>query len=119
VAQTRTALEHPWRLLALLVVSIFINFIDRSNLSVAAADLRRELMLDHSQLGLLLSACFCSYAAFQLLAGWLVDRYNVFWVYGIGFLVWSAATGMAAQPSATASCFFGVPCPAKCCGKSL
>jgi MFS family permease len=94
VAQTRTALEHPWRLLALLVVSIFINFIDRSNLSVAAADLRRELMLDHSQLGLLLSAFFCSYAAFQLLAGWLVDRYNVFWVYGIGFLVWSAATGM-------------------------
>ena len=67
MAQTKPALDHPWRLLTLLVVSIFINFIDRSNLSVAAADLRRELMLDHSQLGLLLSAFFCSYAAFQLL----------------------------------------------------
>ncbi len=94
MSQPRPALPHPWRLLALLVLSIFINFIDRANLSVAAEDLRRELMLRPSQLGLLLSAFFWTYAAFQLLAGWLVDRYNVFWVYGIGFLVWSLATGL-------------------------
>lgn len=92
--QPRPAIPHPWRLLALLVLSIFINFIDRANLSVAAEDLRRELMLRPSQLGLLLSAFFWTYAAFQLVAGWLVDRYNVFWVYGIGFFVWSLATGL-------------------------
>lgn len=103
--QTRPALEHPWRLLALLVVSIFINFLDRSNLSVAAPDLRRELMLGPAQLGLLLSAFFWSYAAFQLVAGWLVDRYNVFWVYGIGFLVWSAATGMTGLVTSFAQLF--------------
>jgi MFS family permease len=78
--------------LALLVLSIFINFIDRANLSVAAEDLRRELLLRPSQLGLLLSAFFWTYATFQLVAGWLVDRYNVFWVYGVGFFVWSLAT---------------------------
>jgi len=94
VPETRPALEHPWRLLALLVLSIFINFLDRSNLSVAADDLHRELLLGPAQLGQLLSAFFCTYAAFQLVAGWLVDRYNVFWVYGLGFLVWSVATGM-------------------------
>jgi len=94
VPQPRPALPHPWRLLALLVLSIFINYIDRANLSVAAEDLRRELMLRPSQLGLLLSAFFWTYAAFQLLAGWLVDRYNVFWVYGIGFFVWSLSTGL-------------------------
>ena len=92
--QPRPALPHPWRLLALLVVSIFINYIDRANLSVAAEDLRRELFLRPSQLGLLLSAFFWTYAAFQLVAGWLVDRYNVFWVYGIGFFVWSLATAL-------------------------
>jgi len=92
VLPTRPAIPHPWRLLALLVLSIFINFIDRANLSVAAEDLRRELLLRPSQLGLLLSAFFWTYAAFQLIAGWLVDRYNVFWVYGIGFFVWSVAT---------------------------
>ena len=77
MSQPRPALPHPWRLLALLVLSIFINFIDRANLSVAAEDLRRELMLRPSQLGLLLSAFFWTYAAFQLLAGWLVDRFMV------------------------------------------
>lgn len=92
--QTRPALPHPWRLLALLVLSIFINFLDRANLSVAAEDLRRELFLRPSQLGLLLSAFFWTYAAFQLVAGWLVDRYNVFWVYGIGYFIWSLATGL-------------------------
>jgi len=94
VQQPRPALPHPWRLLALLVLSIFINYIDRANLAVAAEDLSRDLMLRPSQLGLLLSAFFWTYAAFQLVAGWLVDRYNVFWVYGIGFFVWSLATGL-------------------------
>src|SRR5258708_34162180 len=28
----------------------------------------------------------------QLLAGWLVDRFEGKWVFAIGFLVWSAAT---------------------------
>lgn len=92
--QPRTALPHPWRLLALLVLSIFINYIDRANLAVAAEDLSRDLMLRPSQLGLLLSAFFWTYAAFQFVAGWLVDRYNVFWVYGIGFFIWSLATGL-------------------------
>jgi MFS family permease len=53
----------------------------------------------------LLSAFFWSYAAFQLVAGWLVDRYNVFWVYGIGFLVWSAATGMTGLVTSFAQLF--------------
>ena len=94
MSQPRPALTHPWRLLALLVLSVFINFIDRANLSVAAEDLRRELLLRPSQLGLLFSAFFYTYTAFQLLAGWLVDRYNVFWVYGIAFFIWSLATGL-------------------------
>jgi len=94
VPPSRAPIPHPWRLLALLVLSIFINFIDRANLSVAAEDLRSELMLRPSQLGLLLSAFFWTYAAFQVFAGWLVDRYNVFWVYGVGFFVWSLATGL-------------------------
>ncbi len=38
------------------------------------------------------SSFFWTYAAFQLVAGWLVDRYDVRWVYGLGFLIWSLAT---------------------------
>jgi MFS family permease len=42
----------------------------------------------------LFSAFFWSYAGFQLVAGWLVDRYPVKWVYAGGYLVWSLATAM-------------------------
>jgi len=78
--------------LILLVLSVSINYIDRGNLSVAAPFLANELSLSKTQLGKLFSSFFWSYAAFQLVAGWLVDRYDVRWVYGLGFLIWSLAT---------------------------
>ena len=82
----------------LLLLSVLICYIDRSNLSVAAPLLKVELGLDASKVGILLSAFFWTYASFQLVAGWLVDRYDVNWVLAVGFLVWSvatAATGIA------------------------
>ncbi len=78
--------------LVLLGLSVFINYIDRANLSVAAPFLKNELGLSASQLGILLSAFFWTYACMQILAGWLVDRFEVKWVFAIGFFVWSAAT---------------------------
>jgi MFS family permease len=78
--------------LFLLAVSIFINYIDRSNLSIAAPALKDEFGISSSQLGLLLSAFFWTYACFQLISGWLVDRLNVNWVFAGGFFLWSAAT---------------------------
>ena len=45
--------DHRWRLVALLSLSIFINYVDRGNLSVAAPVLGRELTLSPAQLGLL------------------------------------------------------------------
>ncbi len=107
----RTALKaaagSQWVLLGLLVVSIFINYIDRSNLSVAATDLTRELSLTPSHLGLLLGAFFWTYAAFQPIAGWLVDRHNVYWAYGAAFFLWSAATAMTGFAS-TFNLLFGL-----------
>jgi MFS family permease len=77
---------------ALLAISVFINYIDRSNLSIAAPLLKDELSLSASRLGLLLSAFFWTYAGCQLLAGWLVDRFDVKYVFAMGFFLWSAAT---------------------------
>ena len=81
-----------WVVLGLLVISIAVNYIDRGTLSVAAPFLASELHLTKTQLGLLFSTFFFTYAAFQLVAGWLVDRYDVRWVLGLGFLIWSLAT---------------------------
>jgi MFS transporter, ACS family, D-galactonate transporter len=85
-----------WRVLLLLVVSSFLNYFDRSNLSAGATDIQRELHLSSYQLGVLLSAFFRTYAAFQLFAisGWLVDRFNVCWILAGGFFLWSAATAV-------------------------
>lgn len=86
--------SREWTILALLIFSVFINYIDRSNLSVGATDIQKELALNDYQVGKLLSAFFLTYALFQLfvIAGWLVDRFNVCWVFAAGYLLWSGAT---------------------------
>ena len=88
-----TAPRMYW-VLSLLSLSVLINYIDRSNLSIAAPLLKTELHISNTQLGTLLSAFFWSYALMQIPAGWLVDRFDVKWVFGAGFLIWTAATGI-------------------------
>jgi hypothetical protein len=80
--------------LVLLWLSVFLNYIDRSNLSIAAPQLKGELGLSATQLGVLLSAFFWTYACLQIPAGWLVDRLEVKWVFAGGFFIWSAATAL-------------------------
>lgn len=80
--------------LILLWLSVFLNYIDRSNLSIAAPQLKLELGLSATQLGVLLSAFFWTYACLQVPAGWLVDHLDVKWVFAGGFCIWSAATAI-------------------------
>jgi ACS family D-galactonate transporter-like MFS transporter len=91
-APRHDAPRRMYGVLLLLGLSVFINYIDRANLSVAVPLLQDELGLSHAQSGVLLSAFFWTYALMQLLAGWMVDRFEVKWVFAIGFLVWSLAT---------------------------
>jgi MFS transporter, ACS family, D-galactonate transporter len=90
--QTKPLTGPLWRVLILLGLSVFISYIDRSNLSIAAPMLKDELRLSASQLGVLLSSFFWTYASLQLFSGWLVDRLNVNWVFAGGFFLWSVAT---------------------------
>jgi MFS transporter, ACS family, D-galactonate transporter len=86
----------------LLGCSAFLNYLDRGNLSIAAPLLKDELGISPAELGVLLSAFFWSYACAQPLAGWLVDRLNVNWVLGTGFIIWSAATALTGTAHAFA-----------------
>jgi len=83
-----------------------VSFFDRGNLAVAAPVLAPELGLSPWQLGLLLSAFFWTYASFQIVAGWLVDRIEVRWVYAAAFLIWSLAT----LSTAAVATFSGLLC---------
>jgi len=80
------------RVAVLLGLSVFINYVDRGSLSIAAPLLKDDLRLSASQLGVLLSSFFWTYAFCQILSGWAVDRFNVNWLLPIGVAVWSAAT---------------------------
>ena len=82
------------RVIVLLGLSVLINYIDRANLSVAAPLLKDELHLSPPQLGILLSAFFWTYALMQPFIGWVLDRFEVKWVFAVGFLAWSAATAV-------------------------
>ena len=76
----------------LLCLSVFINYIDRGNLSTAAPVITNEFKLSASQLGFLLTSFFITYTLMQPAAGWLVDRFQASGVLLAGFVVWSLAT---------------------------
>src|SRR6266516_1463827 len=78
--------------LSLLVVSVFINYVDRGNLSIAAPLLKEELGISASQLGILLSAFFWTYTALLFVCGFFIDCFDVNRVLALGFLLWSLAT---------------------------
>ncbi len=92
--ETRRLVPGASIVLALLVASVILNYVDRSNLSIAAPMLKDELKISAEQLGWLLSAFFWTYASCQILAGWLVDRLDVKYVFAAGFVLWSAATAV-------------------------
>jgi MFS transporter, ACS family, D-galactonate transporter len=76
----------------LLSMSVLINYVDRGTLAIAAPLLKEDLHLSPSQLGILLSAFFWTYAPFQIVSGWLVDKFDVNWLLATGLLIWSVAT---------------------------
>ncbi|HEX6544778.1 MAG TPA: MFS transporter, partial [Bryobacteraceae bacterium] len=83
-----------WTLLTMLIASIFLNYIDRSNLSLAVPSIEHEFSLSPIQTGRMLGAFFWTYALLQLfgVAGWFADRFSVGIVLGVGLFLWSGAT---------------------------
>jgi MFS family permease len=79
----------------LLASSVFINYIDRTNLAIAGPLVRSELHITASEFGWLSMAFFVTYASCQLVSGVLADRLDVKWLLAGGFALWSLATGVA------------------------
>jgi MFS family permease len=89
-------LKRRWVVLALVFFGIVISYIDRGNLSIAAPSIMREFGIAPSAMGVLLSAFFWTYGAFQIPAGALVDRLGIRRAYAAGFLIWSIASASIA-----------------------
>lgn len=79
-------------IMVLLFITVVINYLDRSNLSIAAPALTSELGIDAVHAGLIFSAFGWTYAAMQLPGGWLVDRVPPRILYTVALALWSVAT---------------------------
>jgi MFS transporter, ACS family, D-galactonate transporter len=95
-ATTAPAASTPSRarigMLAMLFLATTINYVDRSNLSIVAPFLSKELGLGPVQMGMLFSAFAWSYAVANLPGGYIIDRFGSRLVYGVAQLGWSLAT---------------------------
>ncbi|MBA6097155.1 MULTISPECIES: MFS transporter [Pseudomonas] len=81
-------------IMVLLFITVVINYLDRSNLSIAAPALTSELGIDPIHVGLVFSAFGWTYAAMQIPGGWLVDRVPPRILYTVALVLWSLATVM-------------------------
>jgi MFS family permease len=80
--------------LAMLCLMYFITYVDRVNIGTAASEIQKELSLSNTQLGLVFSAFAYPYLLFQVIGGWVGDRFGarktLFWCG----LIWAASTIM-------------------------
>lgn len=86
------ATRSRYLIMVMLFITVVINYLDRSNLSIALPALRDEFQLSTVQEGLILSAFGWTYAAMQIPGGWLVDRVAPRLLYALALIFWSAAT---------------------------
>src|SRR6201995_2338285 len=80
------------RVLLLLCAMYFITYIDRVNVSTAAAQFGAELGLSHTQVGFVFSAFAYPYLVFQIIGGWVRDRFGPRRTLTLCAIIWAGAT---------------------------
>jgi MFS family permease len=80
------------RVLWLLCLMYAITYIDRVNVSTAAGAFKTELGLNNTQVGLVFSAFAYPYLIFQVIGGYIGDKFGPRRVLTICALVWALAT---------------------------
>jgi ACS family glucarate transporter-like MFS transporter len=78
--------------LLLLCAMYFITYVDRVNVSSAAAVFKAELGLTNTQLGLVFSAFGYPYLVCQVIGGWFGDRFGARRTLIVCGLTWAVAT---------------------------
>ncbi|MEX6725298.1 spinster family MFS transporter [Parapedomonas caeni] len=103
---------YAWYVLGVLIVVYTLNFIDRQIITILAADLKRDLGLTDTELGLLYGTVFAMfYALFGVPLGRLADTWVRTRMMAIGLAAWSAFTtvsGLAGNFAQLATARVGV-----------
>ncbi|MCX6218457.1 MFS transporter [Spirosoma sp.] len=81
-----------YSMLALVFINVVINYLDRSNISVAGTALSKDMNLSSEQLGFIFSAFGWTYALLQIPGGLIADRFGPRILYAFCLITWSLAT---------------------------
>src|SRR3954468_10770603 len=92
MASTVSSRSFATRLILLLGAAVFLNYVDRGAIGIAAPVMKDQLGLSEEAYGLVFSAFFWIYAPVQLFAGWLCDRFSVYRLMAVGILLWAGST---------------------------
>ena len=77
---------------ALIGLSVLLNYVDRGAIGIAAPLMKQELGLSATGFGTAVSAFFWVYAPLCLVVGWLCDRFCVYRMFAAGVALWAVAT---------------------------
>lgn len=89
-----TKKKFRWSVVVWLLIGGIINYLDRTNLSIAAPDMIKELHLTNTHIGLMGTVFSWTYAVMQLPSGWLIDRFGAKRIFSIAVLWWSISTAL-------------------------
>lgn len=84
--------QQRYNVVGLCVIAVFICYIDRVNISVAAIAMQEELNWSNKTKGFVLSSFFIGYMLFMVPSGWLSNRLGGKIVLGLAVLWWSLFT---------------------------
>jgi ACS family D-galactonate transporter-like MFS transporter len=84
--------KRRFLIMGMLFITVVINYLDRSNLSMASPYMSAQFHLTPTQMGLIFSSFGWIYGPMQIPGGWLVDRIHPRIFYPATILLWSLAT---------------------------
>ncbi|HEX3397934.1 MAG TPA: MFS transporter [Steroidobacteraceae bacterium] len=80
--------------LAVLALMYFITYLDRVNVSTAADGFGKDFSLSKTQIGLVFSFFAYPYLIFQIIGGWVSDRFGARRTLIACGIIWSAGTAL-------------------------
>src|SRR5947209_4386605 len=80
-----------WWVCCLLLLATMINYMDRLTLNLLASHINADLGLDKNDYASIEAGFALAFASGAIFFGFLVDRWNVFWIYPLAVIAWSAA----------------------------
>jgi MFS transporter, ACS family, glucarate transporter len=89
--------------LLLLCLMYFITYLDRVNVSTAAAGFGKDFNLGSTAIGLVFSAFAYPYLVFQIIGGWISDRYGARRTLIVCGTIWASATALTGMATGLVS----------------